>query len=688
VLDFIERQVDELGGAALERLEPARWPSLQGAARRRLRRSLGLMPLPARGALKARSIGVADRGPYTIERVVFEPRPGFLVPALVYAPAGVPGPLPAVVYAVGHWMRNGKGEPLVQAFCAGLAQLGFVVLVMDPLGQGEREARFEDHGHLALLPLGLAQEGLMVWEHMRAIDYLLTRADVDGARIGITGASGGGLTTMFTAAVDERVGAAASVCFVTSYRRFLQVMRGLDWNGVGDLCNQVPGVIADFEMAGVGGLIWPRPLLVINGHQDPQFPVDGAQEVVDRLRPLYARSEPDGVRLHAVDADHGYDQEMREAAYGWFARWLGHTGDGSPIAEPPAATLPAGSPLLRSFDGAMISSDGAIHDLIVATAGRRGLGPTLTTTRANRTPSVRAIRRVLGIGGPPRTDGVLTGVETADDVRFERHAISPEGGITIPGHLVEPVGASGGPVVILDDRGTPDGATLLAREGGDRHERLFAVDPRGTGETAPLGSTEMTLATVDGTLLQVTVAEPPILEFEIALDCLMLGRSLLGQQVQDVLAAIRYLRTIRPASPARQAPHARLELRAHGPLSSLRALFAAALEPAIGTLSLHGLPLSYASIVHGEPGPLPATAYLFGVLREFDLGDVLATLADRTVHLEGTVDGRGVAMSASAVRAAYRPAIERFEATGGRLTIAGSSGSRSVDRASARRARA
>ena len=176
----------------------------------------------------------------------------------------------------------------------------------------------------------------------------------------------------------------------------------------------------------------------------------------------------------------------------------------------------------------------------------------------------------------------------------------------------------------------------------------------------------MTLATLDGTLRTVSVAEPPILEFEVALDCLMLGRSLLGQQVQDVLVATRYLRTIRPAT------RRLFELHAYGPLSSLRALFAAALEPAIGTLLLHGLPLSYASIVHGEPGPMPPTAYLFGVLRHFDLGDVLVLLADRTVRLAETVDGNGVLVERDTVRAAYRPAARRFRQAGGRLEIVGS----------------
>jgi hypothetical protein len=468
---------------------------------------------------------------------------------------------------------------------------------------------------------------------------------------------------MFTAAIDERVRAAASVCFVTSYARFLRVMRGLDWNGVGDLCNQVPGVIADLEMAGVGGLIWPRPLLVINGLRDLQITVDGASEVVERLRPLYERSEPAGLRLHVVDADHGYDQAMREAAYGWFLRWLKGEGAGSPIPEPTAAILPERSPLLLCFDGATISSDPAIHDLIVATARRRRLGPASTTSRST---TVSAIRRALDVGDALAGDGVLAGVETAPEGRVERHAIEPEAGITINAVLIEPIGATSAPILVLNDDGPLTGVGLPDRELAQaRGEPVFAIEPRGTGETAPLGSKQMTLATIDGTLRSVSVAVPPILEFEVALDCLMLGRSLLGQQVQDVLAAIHYLRTFRPTT---RPP---FEMRARGPLSSLRALFAAALEPAIGTLVLHGLPLSFASIVHGEPGPMPPTAYLFGVLRHFDLGDVLALLADRTVRLEETVDGRGALVEPDAVRVAYRQAARRFREAGGRLEIEG-----------------
>lgn len=661
MLDYIEHQADELGEIALQNLSADRWPALQRDARRRLRRSLGLDPWPTRGDLGARVIGTVDRGTYRIERVVFQPRPGFVVPALVYVPADRVGPSPAVVYAIGHWMRHGKSEPLVQACCAGLAQRGFVVLAMDPMGQGEREPRFEDHGHLALLLLGLAQEGLMAWEHMRAIDYLLTRPDVDGSRIGLTGASGGGLTTMFTTAIDERIRASASVCFVTSYRRFLRAMRALDWNGVGDLCNQVPGVIADLEMAGVGGLIWPRPLLVINAVLDPQFPVDGAAEAVERLAPLYRERQPDALRVHVANAGHGYDQSMREASYGWFSRWLRDEGDGAPLPELPWEPLSETSPLLRCFEGGPVSSSAAIHELIVTTARRRRHGP-MSTTTGGATPDL--VRQVLGVGDPGPGASARAGPETSSGMLAERHLIVPEDGISVIAHLFEPSPAEPATVVLLVDDDEPmerRQASLEDTLAGGR--RVFVVEPRGTGEAAPRATAEVTLATVDGTLRTVTLAEAPILEFEMAMDCVMLGRSLIGQQVQDVLAAARYLLRIRPAA------RAGLTVAALGPLSSMRALFAAALEPAISVVTLDGLPLSYASVVHGEPGPLRPTGYVFDVLRHFDLGDVLALLAGRTVTLSRTVDGRGRVMAPQAVRAAYRVAARRFRRVGGELAI-------------------
>ena len=274
------------------------------------------------------------------------------MPAHLYIPKALRSPTPAILYSPGHWMINGKTEPDIQSCCIGFAKLGFVVLVCDPIGQGERGATFEDHARRELLLLGLSQAGLMAWESIRAVDYLLTRPEVDGNRIGMTGASGGGLNTLYTCAADERIAVSVPVCYVVSFSRFYRAMRGLNWNNQNDLCNQVPNVIRDFDMAGLCGLIHPRPLMFINGTLDPQFPVDGAQQVEAQVRNIYDQVGGERLRATAVVSDHGYVQVMREAAYGWFRKWLQHEGDGSPYPEPALTGEPPDAPELKCFPGA------------------------------------------------------------------------------------------------------------------------------------------------------------------------------------------------------------------------------------------------------------------------------------------------------------------------------------------------
>lgn len=662
LLDFIEVEADRLGELAGRFLTPNAWPARRIEVRQQLLVSLGLDPLPPRTPLHDRVVGVTEGDGYRIERLIFEPRPGFRAPALLYRPSATQEPMPAVLYSEGHWMRLGKSHELIQSFCIGLAKLGCVVLVFDPIGQGERGASFEDHGHAELLPIGMSQEGLMVWEHMRAVDYLLTRTDVDGNRIGLTGASGGGLSTVYVAAVDDRIAAAVPVCYVTSFARFLRVMRGLNWNNMGDLCNQVPKVIAYAEMAGLCGLIWPRPLLFINGLQDPQFPVAGARDVLDRLRPLYDSIDPARVDLRVVDAGHGYDQAMREAAYGWFLRWLRHEGDGSPVTEPPHRIRPAGDSALHCFRRRPLPSGPAIKALATATATRRGLRSDGASVKPT-TPT--EIRRVLGMDLKTESAvvGQCVGSLVAGQLRAERHQISPEAGIIVPTLLIEPVTGGRGAILYLDDDGKmSDKLVPIFQRFCAAGTAVYALDPRGTGETLPVPPSQMTLATVHGTL--ETISSPPgeHLEFETATDCLMLGRSLLGQQVLDVLAAVDYLVSIRPESAAE------IRLVARGPLSSLRGLFAAALDTRFRTVSLDGLLWSFSSLVYDPGTDAPFTMYVYDVLRYFDLADVAALLTAGEVDVR-PVDRLNRPVAKPQFLHAYRQAIERLAATGCRLRV-------------------
>src|SRR5262249_34935736 len=158
------------------------------------------------------------------------------------------------------------------------------------------------------------------------VDYLRTRPEVDGDRLGITGASGGGNQTMYAGALDERFRAVVPVCSVGNYQAYL--------HAACCVCEMLPGALRFCEEGEVLGLVAPRALLVINATKDGyQFSVDQARKSVERARPvfrLYASEER--LRHDTFESPHDYNQPMREAMYGWMTRWLKEEGDGRPIA--------------------------------------------------------------------------------------------------------------------------------------------------------------------------------------------------------------------------------------------------------------------------------------------------------------------------------------------------------------------
>ncbi len=196
-------------------------------------------PFPEKTPLNAQVTGKLERDVYTIEKVVFESRPGFFVTANLYVPhAAKKGKkLPGVVGSCGH-SHNGKAEPAYQSFCQGLARMGdgYVVLIFDPIGQGERvQYAHVEKPHRPGVGVGehlLAgnQQFLVgeffgswrAWDGIRALDYLLSRPEVDPKHVGVTGNSGGGTMTTWLCGVESRWTMAAPACFVTTFRRNLE----------------------------------------------------------------------------------------------------------------------------------------------------------------------------------------------------------------------------------------------------------------------------------------------------------------------------------------------------------------------------------------------------------------------------------------------------------------------------------
>src|SRR5947208_10910183 len=268
-LAFIRKSAADLRANDRPPATADEWQARRAELRKHLLAAWGGFPTEP-CPLDAKKLGELKRDGYRVEKVIFQTMPGVWMTANAYVP-DKPGKRPAILQVHGHW-RGAKQDPVVQSRCIGAAKLGFFVLCVDAFGAGERgvgKALGEYHGEMTaatLLPVGLPLAGLQVYENLRAVDYLRTRPEVDGERIGITGASGGGNQSMYAGAWDQRLRAVAPVCSVGNYRSYL---------GTGCcLCELVPGALRFTEEWGVLGLVAPRGLMVVNATRDAtQFPV-------------------------------------------------------------------------------------------------------------------------------------------------------------------------------------------------------------------------------------------------------------------------------------------------------------------------------------------------------------------------------------------------------------------------------
>jgi len=308
------------------------WKKQRPELRRQLLEMLGLDPLPARTPLKAQMTGRLQRNGYRIEKIVFQSLPGLYVTGNFYLPDGPPKSLPTILYLCGHSPHPLGSKVEYQDRATWFASHGYPCLVLDTLEFGEVAGIHHGTHNLNMwnwLSLGYTPAGVEVWNAIRALDYLETRAEVDKARIGLSGISGGGAMTWYTTAVDERIAAAAPVCST-----FTLGSQAAHWiaSGQCDCIYYHNTYLVDFPV--VGALIAPRPLLIISGQKDTIFPPDGYHEVFQRTKRVYdlyagAASE----RIREVDDNVGHSDPplfLREARQ-WMQRWL--KGDPAPVRE-------------------------------------------------------------------------------------------------------------------------------------------------------------------------------------------------------------------------------------------------------------------------------------------------------------------------------------------------------------------
>jgi dienelactone hydrolase len=663
---------------------PAAWERHVAATRRRFRESLG--PLPQRTPLRVERSRVLERDGYTVETLLVETQPDFFVPANLYLPARRPAPAPGVLNAVGHWQHS-KAQDVEQARCAGLARKGYVALIWDPLGQGERfqyrdaagalwaGAATEQHAAVCdpAFLIGSTVIATMLWDGVRLLDYLAARPEVDAGRLGCTGVSGGGTYTMFLGAFDDRLKATVPVCSTSTLERMHRQGQ------IGEPC-QAPwrsypdGLdTADLLLAHA-----PAALRIIGTSRD-FFPLAGLRDAALQVQDGYAAlGYPGRSDLCVVDAGHDYNREQRELMYAWFGRWLGND---APVAEDPFE--PEDPATLWCTASGQLLTDGrgrTAPDLVRALAARLIPAPAAVETAAaagaERERVRAAARRRLGPipapdGAPPRA---LPG-GAVDGVPVERLVLQARMDVPLPALLFRPPGPVAGgrapAVVLLDDRGKdaaagPHGlAPGLARAG----VLALSVDLRGWGETAwveqrfgwrqdrraPLGADNM-----------------------LAYVGYLTGTASVAQRVQDVGGVLRYLRARPDVDPARLY----LAGRGGGAVVALHAAAVdaaaadAAAEDAAGGAApgLRGVLLdaglaTYRAAVEAPRCLQPVADFLPGALLEYDLPDLAAALAPAAVLVLDPQDGAGAALPEAEAVATFQRAATLAARLGGSVRV-------------------
>lgn len=614
------------------------WEAQKRKLRSNLVRSWGAIP-KEHCDLEPRIVGTIQRDGYRVEKLLLQTMPGVQMTANAYVPEGE-GKRAAVLCVHGHW-RLAKSEPVVQARCIGLAKLGFFVLMVDAFGAGERGLQpplGEYHGEMVgatLFPTGRPLSGIQVYENQRAVDYMLTRPEVDGERLGITGCSGGGNQTMYAGAFDERFKAVVPVCSVGTYQAYL--------GAACCMCEVVPAAMSYTEEWGILSLVAPRALMVINATKDGfQFSIGEAKKSLAKARDVFKLYDVEANAKHATfDWKHDYHQPMREEMYGWMTLHLKGAGDGSPISEPGIKTEEPET--LRCFPGDKRPDTFVTLPQFAAAEGRailkrRPIPAHNEGWEADEMMMRESLPRVLG-GFPGKTPLEIETVRDrkAGDPTFQ---FSPEPGITVSAREIRMGVRRRGMAVLLDlDEGIKAGSSDLAKAFLSEGWHVLSVDLRATGATTNKSD---------------AIRRAP--DHNSAEWSLWTGRPLLGQWVYDV-------RRLLDALDERKKLTSDLALVGVG-AASLVALAAAANDTRISKVATVGGLASYVSDVPYEKQRLGILVP--GILKRIgDVAHLAALTAPRRLVVAGGVTGGAATLKDAELTKQFEWTHAAFKYAGG-----------------------
>ena len=622
--DLLEQRKEEVSRINT----PEEWRERQETLKAKFEKVLGAFPekTPLNAQI-ARKLTFDD---FRLEHIVFESQPGFYVSSTLYIPKGVKRKAPAVIFCSGH-AAEGYRSTTYQHMILNLVKKGFVVFAFDPVGQGERLEYFDaekgkssfgatgEHSYPGAQAFisGSSQAHHMIWDGIRAVDYLLTRREVDPERIGITGRSGGGTQSSYIAAIDDRIKAAAPENYITNFTRLLET------NGPQDAeQNFMHGISEGLDHADLLAIRAPKPALMITTTRDI-FNIQGARETAEEVARIYsAYGEAENFGMVEDDAAHASTVKNREAMYAFFQKHLDNPGSSldEDISQlkPEELQVTATGQISTSVGGETIFSLNRqwTEETTQEWLKRRNGG----SVELGKT--VEAARTISGYRAPTEdAASVLTGRYQRDGYVVEKYYIKGEGDYIVPYLLMIPESTNNKAIVYLD----PAGKSEEAMEGGKlewfvkQGFTVLAADMIGSGEVAP----------------DIIVGDSNFSgnSYNVWYGSVLIGRSIAGIRAGDLIRLTRMLKNdwnigeIYGMAKREMAP-----VLVHG----------AAFDPSISRIALVEPLLSYRALVKERRySPSFIQNAVAASLLSYDLPELIASLAPKKVVITNPLDATG-----------------------------------------------
>jgi len=578
-------------------------------------------PEPERTPLNPRITGVVERDEYRIENVIFDSRPNFPVTANVYIPKNRKGPMPGVIGTCGH-SSNGKAEEAYQSFAQGLARQGYICLIYDPIGQGER-SQYVDDELKSQIRVGTSQHlhagnqqflvgeflgAWRAWDGIRALDYLLTREDVDPKHLGVTGNSGGGTMTTWLAGVEERWTMIAPSCFVTTF------LHNMENELPADTEQCPPKALAlDLDHADFLAASAPDATIILAKEQD-FFDVRGSEEAYERLKRLYTLlGNENQIGQFTGPTAHGFTQENREAMYKWFNKSTGVSDannepnitiekDETLWCTPHGQVAELKPNTVFSFTSEAAESQAKKRGSVDGEALHEAVREVLKLQpRSQQPPSFRILRDSQK-RQYPMPFHIHYAVETEPNIlaivtmlgQQRMQSRPPRSGKQAKLYIAHRSSDA-------ELREEPLIAKLIA---ADPEVPFFACDVRGTGDSQPDTCGQRSFDSQYGS------------DYFYAIHSLMLDRPYVGQKTTDVLRVLDWLESF---------GYTDIQVIAKG-RGALPATFAAVLDDRITKVTLKNALTSYFDIAQSEHYHWPLSSLLPDVLSKFDLPDCYRAL--------------------------------------------------------------